>query len=380
MVMYRIKSLPEAKARAEDFGFEGAMYPLLSGYQGVELDRMNRGDTVHINGSIIYGIYQYIERTADYSVLFEGGLEMLLECARFYLSYSTLSDNKKHYDFLKVNGYDDTHGHVDNEAYTNQIVKNTLDSVIKCVAFAKSTDKSEVKRIFDEFDYDSLMDELRELRRRLYTKKELIDYRIEAFDGYFNLSDKDVSTYKKISFVETNKKMHLKITSYVKNANVLVMLAMFNQEYSGVIHERNYDFYMRRSVNPDYFARIMYIIEACEVNLADDAYEMFLQIADLSIENKQLFNKGLNLSLLGGLYNAMVYGFAGLRHYTYLVAADYNSPAKIRRIEFKVRVVDNIAQVKIKRNSATVNWSGTSEGDSDDASEIEENINEDDER
>nr|HPJ24424.1 hypothetical protein [Bacillota bacterium] len=79
-----------------------------------------------------------------------------------------------------------------------------------------------------------------------------------------------------------------------------------------------------------------------------------------------LFDRGLNLSLLGGLYVAAIYGFAGVKHYTYLVAADYNSPSKIRRIEFKLRVVDNIAHVKIKRNSVVVNWKETDTDDDED--------------
>ena len=365
MVMYRVKSLKEAIARAKEFGFQGAFYPVLSGESGVELDRHILGDLIHVNGSIVYGVYQYIERTADYSILFEGALEMLLECGRFYLSFATLSENKKHYDFLSIRGLDDAHGNLDNEAYTNAMIKNCLDSIIKCVAFAKQTDKAEVKNMFDAHDYDKLIDELRELRRRLYTKKENIEYLIEAFDGYFCKEDVDVSTLKKISFIETHKRTPLKNTSYVQNANVLATLALFGQEYSNVIHQRNYDYYMRRSVNPNYFARIMYIIEACEVNLPDDAYDMFIDIANLSLDNRHLFDRGLNLSLLGGLYVAAIYGFAGVKHYTYLVAADYNSPSKIRRIEFKLRVVDNIAHVKIKRNSVVVNWKETDTDDED---------------
>ena len=96
---------------------------------------------------------------------------MMLECSRFYLSYATLSDNKKHYDFLNVRGLDESHGTLDNEAYTNLMVKNALDAVIKCVAFAKGTDKNEVKAMFDAKNYEQLVDDIRELRRRLYIKK-----------------------------------------------------------------------------------------------------------------------------------------------------------------------------------------------------------------
>ena len=68
---YGVHGLEEAKKRAKEYGYDGALYPVLSGQNGIELDPKEIENMVHINGSIIYGVYQYIERTADYSVLFE---------------------------------------------------------------------------------------------------------------------------------------------------------------------------------------------------------------------------------------------------------------------------------------------------------------------
>jgi len=69
----------------------------------------------------------------------------------------------------------------------------------------KLTDKSEVKRVFDEHNYEDLIDEIRELRRKLYFKKENIEYLIESFDKYFNLEDRNVSTGKKVMFLKMTK-------------------------------------------------------------------------------------------------------------------------------------------------------------------------------
>ncbi|MBN2539914.1 MAG: glycoside hydrolase family 65 protein, partial [Bacilli bacterium] len=365
MVMYRVHGLDEAKKRARNYGYDGALYPVLSGANGVELDPKEIENMIHVNGSIIYGVYQYIERAADYSVLFEGALEMLLEMCRFYLSYAKLSDNKKHYDFLRVRGIDNSHGKIDNEVYTNKVIDNALDAVIKCVAFAKQTDKAEVKTMFDEKNYEELIKELRELRRRLYTKKENIDYIVEAFDGYLSLPDKEVSSLKRIRFRETDRYIDYRESSYVQNSSALITLAMFREEFPDIVHRTCYDYYMRRSVNPDYFARTMYIIEACESNLYDDALDAYNGLGDLDIKNPILFKNGLNLGLLGGLYQAVVYGFSGVRHHVYLVSADYHIPPNIRRITCKLRVVDNIAYVKVKRNSASVKWSETDDDDDD---------------
>lgn len=357
MVMYRVNGLPAAKLKAKKLGFDGALYPNISGLGGQELDPKGSSNMFHINGSIIYGVYQYVEQTADYSVLFEGALEMILEMCRFYVSYARLSDNKKHYDILHVYGLDHTHGLVNNEAYTNQVVKNALDSLIKCVAFAKQTDKNEVKNMFDEKGYEDVIKDVRELRRRLYTKKENIDYLVESYDGYFNLEDRKISKLKRIKFIHKSTNIDFEGVTFIKNANVLVMLAMFRDEFPSVVHRTCYEYYMRRSVQPDSFAQIMYLLEACESDLEEDAYDMFLELANLDVTNHILYQKGLNMALIGGMYVALVYGFAGVKHHIYLLSSDYKIPNKIRRIECNIRVADNMAYVKVKRNSATVKWS-----------------------
>jgi len=365
MIMYRVKGLNEAIKRTEEYGYSGALYPVLSGYPGQEIDSSQVKNMIHVNGSIIYGVYQYVEQTGDYSVLFEGALEMILEMCRFYISYATLSDNKKHYDFLNVYGLDYMHKEVNNEAYTNQVIKYALDSLIKSVAFAKQTDKAEVKKIFDEHDYNILIKEIRELRRRLYTKKENIEYLVESFDDYYNLEDQKISRLKKAKFVEKKKSIIFDKTSYIKNSNVLIMLALFSEEFPDIVHRKSYNYYIRRSVQPDVFAKVMYILEACEIDLVEDAYEMFEKLADLDIENNDFFKDGLNLILLGGIYMALVYGFAGVKRHTYLISCDYNIPNKISRIECALRVMDNIAYVKVKRNSANVKWTEFEEDEED---------------
>ena len=356
MVMYRINSLPEAIKKAERLGYEGAFYSEKSGENGIELSKSAVENNIHINGSIVYGIYQYVERTKDYTVLFDGGLDMLLECSRFYKSYAILSDNKKHYDFLNVTGLDTLHQNIDNEAYTNMIIKNCLDSVIKCVAFAKSEDKFKVKDMFIPKNYEKLISELRELRRKLYIKKNNIEYLLESFDKYFNLKDKDITTLKRINFLKEKTIKNIQDTTFLRNANVVPTLALFLDEYSDKIRRTNYDYYLRRSINPDIFTRIMYVIMGCASDRTEEAYKQYMDIACLETSNEYLFKDGLNLAALGGVYAMLVYGFAGLRHHGFLLSGDYNNAAKIRRLEFKVKIADSIGNVKTKRNSVTVSW------------------------
>lgn len=356
MVMYRVKSLELAKKKAASLGYEGAFFAEHSGHLGEEINPQMVNNHIHINGSIIYGLFHYIDRTRDYEILFEGAMELMLECSRFYLSYATLSDNKKHYDFLGVQGLDSIHDSVDNEAFTNMMIKNCFDATIKCVAFAKQVDKFRVKDMFDPHQYEDLITEIRALRRKMYLKKENIEYLLEAFDNYFDLEDVDISTLKRINFLEETKIEDLPKTSYVKNANVIALLALFSEEYSNKIKAVNYDYYMRRSINPSPFIRLMMIINANEIGLADDAYKLLEDLLSLELDNAALFNDGLDLTILGSLYVALVYGFSVLRHHGYLVSAEYNQTSKFRRLEYKVKIAQNVANIKIKRNSVSITW------------------------
>lgn len=371
MVKYRINSLPEAIKKAQDLGFEGAFYAEKSGCKGVELSKSEIKNNIHINGSIVYGVTQYVERTKDYTILFEGGMEMLLECSRFYLSYATLSDNKKHYDYLGVRGLDNTHGDIDNEAYTNYIIKNCLDSMIKCVAFAKGVDKFKVRDMFEPKHYERLITDIRELRRKLYTKKENIEGFIENYDKYFNLEDRNISNLKRVSFLEASHYNDIENTTYANNQSVINLLALFLEDFSTKIQKNNYDYYLRRTICPDVFTRTMFIILACAGEQNDEAYKQFEAMANLSPTNEMFFGNGLDISLCGGVYLSMVYGFAGLRHHVYILSGEYNNTNNIRRLEFKIKIADNIADVKTKRNSVNISWGDRSDKSEKDGDDLE---------
>jgi len=64
----------------------------------------------------------------------------------------------------------------------------------------------------------------------------------------------------------------------------------------------------------------------------------------------------VDLGLSAAIYLYLVYGLAGLRHNKYLLTADSFIPSDIRRLEFKVKIASNYACVKIKRNSANIDW------------------------
>jgi beta-phosphoglucomutase family hydrolase len=120
ILKYRYRRLPEAKRRAVEAGFEGAMYPWQSGSNGEEetplfsymptthqwvpeYTHMQR----HVNGAIAYNIWAYYQVTGDIDFLYGYGAEMLVEIARFWASTSTYNKASGRYEIHGVVGPDE---------------------------------------------------------------------------------------------------------------------------------------------------------------------------------------------------------------------------------------------------------------------------------
>ena len=78
-------------------------------------------DRVHINSDVPMGVLHYYFATGDERFLRGCGMEMMLECLRFWTSRVTKKNDR--YEILRVTGTDEHHPYVDNDAYTNYCVQ-----------------------------------------------------------------------------------------------------------------------------------------------------------------------------------------------------------------------------------------------------------------
>jgi kojibiose phosphorylase len=143
LMRYRIKTLDGArrKAKTEGPGYRGAFYAWESQetgddactyfnvgdpFTGRELRTHFRDKQVHISGDVAIAMWEYFKLTGDDSLLLEGGAEVILECARFYLSYAYFKTDKGRYEILDVIGPDEYHERVNNNAFTSMVARETF--------------------------------------------------------------------------------------------------------------------------------------------------------------------------------------------------------------------------------------------------------------
>ncbi|MFD0674228.1 glycoside hydrolase family 65 protein [Cohnella sp. GCM10027633] len=338
LVMYRVHTLDGARRKAAEYGYRGAFYAWESQDTGDDactlfnitdvftnrpMRTYFRDKQVHISADAAFGIWQYYAFTGDDSVLLEGGAEVILECARFFYSYAYYKHDKQRFEILDVTGPDEYHERVGNNAFTNALVRKTLDIALRTLDLLAERHPAFSAELISQLAYreDALM--LKQMQERLYVPQpDPGTSVIEQFDGYLQLEDVDLKTLKGRML---NKNEYLgggsgiaTTTRILKQADVVLMLHLFKNEYSQAVKRANWEFYEPRTEHGSSLSACIYALVASDIGNPDWAYRYFLRTAtiDLTGDSKQyvgtLYIGGTHPAANGGAWMAAIQGFAGV--------------------------------------------------------------------
>ncbi|MCL2862379.1 MAG: glycoside hydrolase family 65 protein [Firmicutes bacterium] len=344
LLKYRVDGLKGALEKADREGYNGAFYAWESHEDGIEAcSKFNVTDIftgravrtyfddkqVHISSAIVYGIKKYIKLTGDTSILFEGGFDVIVECANFYLSLLTsrvfpkMGEPRK-LEILDVVGPDEYHERVNNNAYTNRMAKFVFEFTLEVLDLAKK----ETKKDSPLLPFPEVLNDLKNGLKKIIP--DMIDFAvndegvIEQFDGYFDLEDVSVDVVRsrlkdpREYWGGSNGVAYP--TQIIKQADVVTMLAMFKDEFEKEIMKANLDYYEPRTEHGSSLSACMYGLLQCFCGMPDTAYPMFLKSAEVDLAApKKLWAGGIYIggshpASWGGAYQMLVYGFAGLKH------------------------------------------------------------------
>ena len=358
LLKYRINTLDGARRKAKEFGFEGAFFAWESQETGddactlfnvtdIFTNRPQRtyfkDKQIHVSADIVFAMWDYCRTTGDYSLLRDGGLTLMYECLWFFYTYSVFKPHKNRYEILDVVGPDEYHERVNNNAFTNIMVKHAVDIFILALAKVKSS----YPDYFKDFSKD--LSWAYDYAEKLYVPQPRADGIIEQFDGYFTLED---VTPKILKTRELMKNEYwgghglASTTMTLKQADVVMALNVFRNEYSKQIKKSNWDFYEPYTEHGSSLSACAYAIVAAEIGYTEWAYNYFMKTAsvDLTGDTKQylgsLYIGGTHPAANGGAWNTAIFGFAGVSF------TDDN-------LDISPRLPDNWASL-----SFTLNWKG----------------------
>lgn len=371
LVEYRIKGLKGAKKKAKDFGFRGAFYAWESqeeGYEACSLYNITDAKTgepirtyfadkqIHISADVIKALFDYSTRTNDYTLLNHGGLEAALEVARFYLSYSSIDKNGV-YHLNDVIGPDEYHERINDNTFTNYLVKDVISKTLKYFNELKEKSPYKASKLLTKIKMsEKELDDIIKFENNIYIPST--NDIIEQFNGYFALEDVKVEDVRKrLTTANEYWGKEASKTRVIKQADVITLLALYPRDFSLDIAQRNFNFYEPYTEHGSSLSASMHSLVASRIGLKDKAYQFFMKtaLADLGESTKKyaggIYIGGTHPAANGGAYLSAIFGFAGLTYGGAKIKLQPHLPTEINSLTFKFYENKKVYEANVTKDS-----------------------------
>jgi kojibiose phosphorylase len=333
LLEYRYQRLPAAHLKAQANGFEGAQFPWESADTGEEvtptwvphyadrtqLIRIWTGDIeIHISADVAYAAYLYWQVTGDDHWFVDRGAELILDTAKFWATRAEWNEELERYEFNDVIGPDEYHDHVDNNYYTNRMAQWNLKTALDVLEWLKVQAPKKAEELAHRLALTTeLLASWKEVLTRIYLPIGSNGL-IEQFEGYFQRRDVDLASLepRAISAQLLFGIEGCNETQILKQPDVLMLQYLLPDEFTEEQVRINYDYYTARtdhtfgsSLGPSIQA-----IMACKVGKPADAYEHFIRAVRADLRDvRGNAGDGIHGASAGGTWQAVVFGFGGLR-------------------------------------------------------------------
>jgi trehalose/maltose hydrolase-like predicted phosphorylase len=357
MLEYRIRRLPAARAAARKLGRAGARFPWESAADGVDvtppsardasgkLVRIRTGELEeHIVGDVAWAAACYLDWTGDAEFADGPGREILVETARYWASRIRL-DGQGRAHLYGVIGPDEYHEPVDDNAFTNVLARWNLRRAAEAGGVHPAEREAWLAvadAIVDGYDRTS----------GLY----------EQFAGFFDLEPLVIAEIAPRRPVAADLLLGAERTrsaQVLKQADVLMLHHLLRNEVAPGSLFPNLDFYEPRtahgsSLSPAIHAGLF--ARAGRYRAALDALQTAARIDldDLTASTAG----GLHLATMGGLWQAIVFGFAGVRARPDRLVVDPRLPTEWNALELSLRFHDRSLRLRIDHDgvAAQESW------------------------
>jgi trehalose/maltose hydrolase-like predicted phosphorylase len=362
MLMYRYHTLPAARAKAVHEGYKGALYPWESadtgeettpervvGPDGAMIDILTGKMELHISADIAYAVWQYWRATGDDGFFAEAGAEILLETARFWASRAvTEADGKRH--IRHVIGPDEYHEDVDDNAFTNMMARWNIARALEAIEVLRARWPDRAAALCDKLALDDAeLADWRDATARIITGLDRATGLYEQFAGYHQHEPIDLSLYadRKVPIDVVIGRERTQASQVVKQADVVALLCLLPDAFPGAMAEANFRYYEPRTAHGSSLSAGMHALVAARLGDTEMALRFLHRAAVADLELDPNSAGGIRIAGLGGVWQAVVLGFAGLDLSGEAIGLNPRLPPQWRSMSFAVRWRGRRVQVRI---------------------------------
>ncbi len=362
LLTYRYHTLPGARRKAQANGYQGAMFSWESADSGDEVtprwvpgpqgeepgtQRLHRiwcGDIeLHITADVAYAVYTYWKISGDDEWMQQYGAEIILDTAVFWGSRAEWHADRNRYEICDVIGPDENHEHVNNNAFTNRMAQWHLQTAMRVWDW--------LRRVAPHRAAD-LRQQLGLTQERLTLWQDICDKMtffydaesglIEQFEGFFRLDDINLQDYEPRArsiqaILGIEGANHCQA---LKQADVLMLLYLLRPSFDLKTLQANWAYYTPRTDHTygSSLGPAIHAILACELDRPQEAYTHFMRAARVDLDDvRGNTAEGIHAASDGGVWQAAVFGFGGVRITDTGLTAQPCLPPHWTRLRFRLQ-------------------------------------------
>jgi trehalose/maltose hydrolase-like predicted phosphorylase len=362
ILRYRLNRLEPARAAALASGRPGVRFPWESTRSGLDvtprIGRLPGGQVVairtgqleeHITSDVVWAADCYLDWSGDESFAPEAR-NLFVEAARYWAARIRVDTGGTGHIFSVI-GPDEYHEPVDDSAYTNVMARWTLRRAARSVRERPRPDieEGEVERWL----------ELAEGLEDGFNPKTGV---YEQFAGFYR--------HEPIIAAELGERPfageavlpleRLRYSQVIKQADVVLLHHLVPDEVAEHSLEPNLDFYEPRTSHGSSLSPAAYAIVLARAGRLDQAEDYLRMAARFDLDDRNhTSDVGLHIATMGGVWQALVYGFAGLRPRDGSLVVDPRIPAGWKALEVNVRFRGSRVRVRAEHERTFI-WADPS--------------------
>ena len=311
MLEYRLRRLPAAREAARRTGFAGARFPWESAATGFDVTpshaRLSSGEIVpirtgeleaHIVADVPWAASCYADWTGDVAFIQGPGRDLFLDTARYWASRVRFDEQRRAH-IAGVIGPDEYHGPVDDNAFTNVLARWNLRRAAELAEGSGESDRwmRIADALVDGFDPST----------GIY----------EQFAGFFGLEPlviEEIAPRRPIAAELLLGAERTAGAQVLKQADVLMLHHMLPGEVAPGSLLPNLDFYEPRTAHGSSLSPAIHAALLARAGRYAAALDYLRIAARLDLDDLTgTTAAGLHLATMGGLWQAIAFGFAGIR-------------------------------------------------------------------
>lgn len=356
LLMFRYKTLGEARKRAKELDCRGAFYPI-STVSGRETCHLWQHASLQLQAStaVAYGIWFYEKISGDTAFLEEYGMEMLIEISRMLASRGDWSADKTQYGYYCVMGPDEFQMMVNHNCYTNYMGQFTLRYTAEVWKRLQEGSPEKCAQLQEKlaFTEEEIEDWLNKACHMVILQdKESLIY--EQQEGFFKLPHVDVNQIPVEEFPLYHHWTYDRIyrNDMIKQPDVLMLFLLFNTSFTEEELKANYEYYEPKCIHESSLSPSVHSILAAQLKKKEDALKFFQFATRMDLDN---YNRntceGLHTTSIAAAWMNIVYGFGGMRSDGDMLEFTPTIPQKWEGYSFHITYKDAVIEIRVEKEN-----------------------------